>query len=242
MNASLLLLSSALMSGNPGPVVVGGAGCSGCGSAPLATPTFASASFGAAACGGCGTARVGLLDRLRGLFHRPASAGACGNSCGLPNCGTPACGTPACGTPLRSAFVAAHTACAAPSCGGPLLRSSFAVGSTGCCDPAPTARTGLFSRLRSRLSGSNGCGSTVAAPFATGGCGGCTATVGTVSVSPAGTAPVVMPPPPKDKPAEQPKSGKEPAKEKTSLTPAPVVPLIPSELPRIPTLGGASGE
>ena len=267
MNASLLLLSTAWLAADPGPIVASGAGCTNCGSAAAvasqsySSPSFASASFGAAACGGsCGSARAGLFDRLRARFSRPHSAG-----CGTADCGPPvaatACGT-ACGSPLRSSFVASHTATAAPAC-GPALRSSFVtVGSSGCCDSATTAgRGGLFSRLRSRTSGSSACGgcgtptATVSAPA----CGGCTGSVGTVHSSPyyggtvVGSAPVVMPapvvtpgpvvmpPPPVDKPKDK-EPKKEPVKDKTSLEPAPIVPLVPSDLPRIPTLNGTSGD
>ncbi len=267
MNASLLLLSTAWLAADPGPIVVSGAGCTNCGSAAAvasqsySSPSFASASFGAAACGGsCGSARAGLFDRLRARFSRPHSAG-----CGTADCGPPvaatACGT-ACGSPLRSSFVASHTATAAPAC-GPALRSSFVtVGSSGCCDSATTAgRGGLFSRLRSRTSGSGcgGCGTPTATVVAAPACGGCTGSVGTVHSSPyyggtvVGSAPVVMPapvvtpgpvvmpPPPVDKPKDK-EPKKEPVKDKTSLEPAPIVPLVPSDLPRIPTLNGTSGD
>ena len=275
MNVSLLLLSSAWLAADTGPIVVNGAGCTNCGSAAAvaspsySSPSFASASFGAAACGGsCGSARAGLFDRLRARFSRPASAG-----CGTADCGPPvaaaACGTPACGSPLRSSFVASHTATAAPAC-GPALRSSFvAVGSSGCCDASPcgsgSARVGLFSRLRARTNGSGacgGCGTPTATVVAAPACGGCTGGVGTVHSSPyyGGTVvgsspvappvvmpapivtpgPVVMPPPPVDKPKDK-EPKKEPVKDKTNLEPAPIVPLVPSDLPRIPTLNGTSG-
>lgn len=268
MNASLLLLSSAMLaSANPVPIVVQGQGCTNCGSADApvyGSPTFASASFGSAACGSCGGGRVSLLDRLRSRFGGSSvGCGVSASGCGMSDCGltvaAPACGAPACGSPLRSSFVASHTATAAPSCCGPVVRSAFPVASAAACDPAPTAgRTGLFSRLRARLSG-GGCGTPVYAPA----CNGCTGSVGTVYSSPGTTvpsampapsympapaampapAPVAMPMPPAGStvpknlpPVETPKP--KDVKDKTGARPAPVVPLSPSDLPRIPTLNG----
>lgn len=232
MNVTLLLLSSACVSAQA-PIVATGAGCNGCGSA---APTFASASFAASACGSCGTpaaGRVGLFDRLKGLFNRNrggCGAGDCGNA---PVVAAPCHGP--CGSPIRSSFVASYTATAAPSCCGPVLRSSFPVGFSGCCDAGPAPRAGLFSRLRSRFSGAGDCGcAATAAPVVA----GCTPTVGTVAPPVVGTpvAPPVVMPKPMD-PVKEP--AKEPAKEpkKTGAT----LPDVPGDLPRIPTLNGLGG-
>jgi hypothetical protein len=51
------------------------------------------------------------------------------------------------------------------------------------------------------------------------------------------TGPTTMPPADKPKDMEPVKS-----KDKTSTEPAPIVPLVPSDLPRIPTLNGLGGD
>ncbi len=188
MNASVLLLSSALLAGaDPVPVVTAApiagvaVGCGGCSSAPA----VACAPDCAPSCG-----RVGLLDRLRArLAARRA-----------PKC-QPAC-TPA---PAPCCAPAAAPA-PAPCCGTPV----FTGFTTSCADPCD--RGGLLARLRARFHGSRNCDAGTAPHVACSvGCGavptGCAPAVGTVLPTTPGTpAPTPTTTPPANMP--KPDAGK----------------------------------
>ena len=226
MNASLLLLSSALLvSADPVPIVVQGQGCTNCGSAVSGTvpgsPYFASATFGADACGSpvcgspvCGSrgvCRFGLLDRLRSRL-RGTGEGRGVVGCGMNDCGLNVA-RPAFVTALRSSFVASNTATAPSYCAAPALACYGCAGSTGIVYGSPAT--------------------------------GFPAVMPAPAVMPPAAMPMPIPPaagstvPKTLPPADAPKGTD--AKEKTKALPAPVVPLSPSELPRIPTLSGLGG-
>lgn len=238
MNASLLLLSTTLLaSADPVPIVVQGQGCTNCGSAaPIAahaSPSFASATFGAEACGTptCGTPvcgssggrRFGLFDRLRTLI-RGTGEGRGAVGCGMSDCGLNAA-RPAFGSALRSSFVASHTATAPSPCASPAL-------------PCPAPACNGYAGSTGIYYGSPAVGvpSMMPAPAYT------PAPAPAVVPAPA-AVPMPMPIPPASgsavpktlPPADAPKGTDG---NKTKATPAPVVPLVPSELPRIPTLSG----
>lgn len=175
MNATVLLLSSALLAGaDPVPAA-----------APTAAPVVTAAPIAgvAAGCGGCSAPtpcapsceKVGLLDRLRARFAA-RRAPKCDSACApapAPCCApAPA---PCCGTPVFTGFT------------------------TSCADPCD--RGGLLDRLRAKFHGSRHCD---ACSVGCGiGSAGCTPAVGTVL--PATTPGTPTPAPTTNPPANMPK-------------------------------------
>jgi hypothetical protein len=118
MNAALLVLSSAVGGdvtpagwAEKPPVVVPAGGCSNCGPATHAAPTFAHAPS-AGCCDPCGSSggRKKLLDRLKGMFGGRKKKDDCGCAPATNGCGTANFGN-GCATPLPHG---AHAVPAAP--------------------------------------------------------------------------------------------------------------------------------
>ena len=152
MNATFLILSTAWMASAepapahvhpaPAPVVVGTAGCGGCGAAP------------ATACDDhCGP-RMGLFARIRAKL-------SCKKSC------EPACPAPCAPAPVACAKPCAPAPCA-PACGTPMVSHSLFTGHCDSgCDPCGT-KMGFFNRLKGKLCHKKSDDCCAAAPASTG--------------------------------------------------------------------------
>ncbi len=180
MNATVLLLSSALLAGaDPVPAAA---------APPVAAPVVTAAPIAGvpSGCGGCSAPapcapsceKAGLLDRLRARlasFHKPKCHTACAPACTpapAPCCAPAPTPAPCCGTPVFTGFT------------------------TSCADPCD--KGGLLARLRAKFHGSKHCDACSAPHTAcTVGCGaiptGCAPAVGTVL--PANPTPAAPPPP-----------------------------------------------
>lgn len=159
MNASILILGTALAVGGDAPIVVG-AGCSGCGAPSVSyTACAPDVCHPMPSCG-----RVGLLDRLRAKlagWRAPKASCAHAAACCAP---APACCTPA-PVACAPAPCAAPAPCT-PACGTPV----FTGFTTSCADPCH--KSGLLDRLRAKFKGSRSCDA-CAAPLACGSCDNC---------------------------------------------------------------------